>query len=149
MDISELLAFAAQHDASDLHLSAGLPPMLRVQGDIRALHLPPLSHAQVQAMMDTLMSDAQRQHYQAALEVDFAVELPGIARFRVNAFHQDRGAAAVLRTIPTTLRSLEALGAPAIFAELAQRPRGLVLVTGPTGSGKTTTLYSTLKRVAT
>ncbi len=121
--------------------------MLRVQGDIRALHLPPLSHAQVQAMMDTLMSDAQRQHYQAALEVDFAVELPGIARFRVNAFHQDRGAAAVLRTIPTTLRSLEALGAPAIFAELAQRPRGLVLVTGPTGSGKSTTLAAMVNHV--
>ncbi|MCE2969594.1 MAG: type IV pilus twitching motility protein PilT [Burkholderiales bacterium] len=140
MDISELLAFAVKNKASDLHLSAGLPPMIRVQGDVRRINLPPLEHKDVHAMIYDIMSDAQRKHYDEFLEVDFSFELPGLARFRVNAFNQDRGAGAVLRTIPSRVLSLDELGAPRAFAELSLKPRGLVLVTGPTGSGKSTTL---------
>ena len=136
MDITELLAFTAQNHASDLHLSAGLPPMIRVHGDVRRINLPPLSHKEVQAMIYEVMNDGLRKRYEEALVVDFSFELPGVARFRVNAFNQDRGGAAVMRTIPSKILSLEALGAPTIFADLSLRPRGLVLVTGPTGSGK-------------
>ncbi|MFN7570863.1 MAG: type IV pilus twitching motility protein PilT [Betaproteobacteria bacterium] len=140
MDISELLAFAVKNKASDLHLSAGLPPMIRVHGDVRRINLPPMEHKDVHAMIYDIMSDAQRKHYDEFLEVDFSFELPGLARFRVNAFNQDRGAGAVLRTIPSRVLSLDELGAPRAFAELSLKPRGLVLVTGPTGSGKSTTL---------
>ncbi len=147
MDISELLAFAARNQASDLHLSAGLPPMIRVHGDVRRINLPPMSHKEVHAMIYEVMNDGQRKRYEEYLEVDFSFELPGIARFRVNAFNQDRGAAAVLRTIPSKILSLDDLSAPRIFAELALKPRGLVLVTGPTGSGKSTTLAAMVNHV--
>ncbi|MFM7760901.1 MAG: type IV pilus twitching motility protein PilT, partial [Burkholderiaceae bacterium] len=139
MDITELLTFSVRNKASDLHLSAGLPPMIRVHGDVRRINLPPMSHKDVHAMVYEVMSDSLRKRYEEDLKIDFSFELPGVARFRVNAFNQDRGAAAVLRTIPSTILSLEQLNAPAIFAELALKPRGLVLVTGPTGSGKSTT----------
>jgi twitching motility protein PilT len=140
MDISELLAFSVKNKASDLHLSAGLPPMIRVHGDVRRINLPPLEHKDVHAMIYDIMNDGQRKQYEEILECDFSFAIPGLARFRVNAFNQERGAAAVLRTIPSKILSLEELNAPKIFAELALRPRGLVLVTGPTGSGKSTTL---------
>jgi twitching motility protein PilT len=140
MDISELLAFSVKNKASDLHLSAGLPPMIRVHGDVRRINLPPLEHKDVHAMIYDIMNDGQRKQYEEMLECDFSFAIPGLARFRVNAFNQERGAAAVLRTIPSKIQSLEELNAPKIFAELALRPRGLVLVTGPTGSGKSTTL---------
>jgi len=140
MDISELLAFSVKNKASDLHLSAGLPPMIRVHGDVRRINLPPLEHKDVHAMIYDIMNDGQRKQYEEMLECDFSFAIPGLARFRVNAFNQERGAAAVLRTIPSKILSLEELNAPKIFAELALRPRGLVLVTGPTGSGKSTTL---------
>jgi twitching motility protein PilT len=140
MDISELLAFSVKNKASDLHLSAGLPPLIRVHGDVRRINLPPLEHKDVHAMIYDIMGDAQRKYYDEFLEVDFSFDLPGLARFRVNAFNQDRGAAAVLRTIPSRVLSLDELGAPRIFGELSMKPRGLVLVTGPTGSGKSTTL---------
>jgi twitching motility protein PilT len=140
MDISELLAFSVKNKASDLHLSAGLPPMIRVHGDVRRINLPPLEHKDVHAMIYDIMNDAQRKQYEEVLECDFSFAIPGLARFRVNAFNQERGASAVLRTIPSKILSLEDLNAPKIFAELALRPRGLVLVTGPTGSGKSTTL---------
>ncbi len=140
MDISELLAFSVKNKASDLHLSAGLPPMIRVHGDVRRINLPPLEHKDVHAMIYDIMNDDQRKQYEEMLECDFSFAIPGLARFRVNAFNQERGAAAVLRTIPSKILSLEELNAPKIFAELALRPRGLVLVTGPTGSGKSTTL---------
>ncbi len=140
MDISELLAFSVKNKASDLHLSAGLPPMIRVHGDVRRINLPPLEHKDVHGMIYDIMNDGQRKQYEEVLECDFSFAIPGLARFRVNAFNQERGAAAVLRTIPSKILSLEDLNAPKIFGELALRPRGLVLVTGPTGSGKSTTL---------
>jgi len=140
MDISELLAFSVKNKASDLHLSSGLPPMIRVHGDVRRINLPPLEHKDVHGMIYDIMNDGQRKAYEEVLEVDFSFAIPGLARFRVNAFNQERGAAAVLRTIPSKILSLEDLNAPKIFAELSMKPRGLVLVTGPTGSGKSTTL---------
>lgn len=140
MDIAQLLAFAVKNQASDLHLSAGMPPLLRIHGDIRRVQGEALTHKDVHAMVYDIMSDAQRKHYEAQLEVDFSFELTGLARFRVNAFHQSRGAAAVFRTIPSKVLSLADLQAPVVFGELAMKPRGLVLMTGPTGSGKSTTL---------
>jgi twitching motility protein PilT len=140
MDISELLAFSVKNKASDLHLSAGLPPMIRVHGDVRRINLPPLEHKDVHGMIYDIMNDGQRKVYEEMLEIDFSFAIPGLARFRVNAYNQERGASAVLRTIPSKILSLEDLNAPKIFAEFALKPRGLVLVTGPTGSGKSTTL---------
>lgn len=140
MDITQLLAFSVKNKASDLHLSAGLPPMIRVHGDVRRINIDPLDHKTVHAMVYDIMSDAQRKAYEEFLEVDFSFEIEGLARFRVNAFNQNRGAAAVFRTIPSKILTLEQLNAPKIFGELALKPRGLVLVTGPTGSGKSTTL---------
>ncbi len=147
MDITELLAFTVKNKASDLHLSAGLPPMIRVNGDVRRINLPAMDHKEVHGMLYEVMSDGLRKVYEEHLEVDFSFEIPGLARFRVNAFNQDRGAAAVLRTIPSTILSLEELNAPKIFTELAMKPRGLVLVTGPTGSGKSTTLAAMVNHV--
>jgi twitching motility protein PilT len=140
MDISELLAFSVKNKASDLHLSAGLPPMIRVHGDVRRINLPPLEHKDVHGMIYDIMNDGQRKSYEEMLECDFSFDIPGLARFRVNAYNQERGAAAVLRTIPSKILSLAELNCPQIFSELALKPRGLVLVTGPTGSGKSTTL---------
>ena len=140
MDITQLLSFSVKNQASDLHLSAGLPPMIRVHGDVRRINVDPLDDAQVRALLHALMTEAQRDEFEAHLECDFALSVEGLSRFRVNAFHQSRGAAAVLRTIPTEIQSLERLQVPRILADLALRPRGLVLVTGPTGSGKSTTL---------
>ena len=140
MDISELLAFSVKNKASDLHLSAGLPPMIRVHGDVRRINLPPLEHKDVHGMIYDIMNDGQRKAYEEILECDFSFAIPGLARFRVNAYNQERGASAVLRTIPSKILSLEELNAPKIFADFALKPRGLVLVTGPTGSGKSTTL---------
>ena len=140
MDITQLLAFSVKNKASDLHLSAGLPPMIRVHGDVRRINVDALDHKAVHAMVYDIMSDTHRKHYEEFLEVDFSFEIDGLARFRVNAFNQARGAAAVFRTIPSKILTLEQLNAPKIFADLALKPRGLVLVTGPTGSGKSTTL---------
>jgi twitching motility protein PilT len=140
MDISQLLAFSVKNKASDLHLSAGLPPMIRVHGDVRRINVEPLEHKDVHDMVYDIMSDSQRKAYEELLECDFSFEIQGLARFRVNAFNHNRGAGAVFRTIPSKILTLEQLNAPKVFAELALRPRGLVLVTGPTGSGKSTTL---------
>jgi len=140
MDITELLTFVVKNKASDLHLSSGLPPMIRVHGDIRRINLPAMEHKDVHAMIYDIMNDGQRKAYEENLECDFSFAVPNLARFRVNAFVQNRGAAAVMRTIPSKILSLEDLKAPKIFEELADYPRGLVLVTGPTGSGKSTTL---------
>ena len=147
MDISELLAFSVSNKASDLHLSSGLPPMIRVHGDVRRLNVAPLEHKEVHGMIYDIMNDSQRKAYEEALECDFSFEIPGLARFRVNAYNQERGASAVLRTIPSKVLTLEDLHAPRIFGELAMRPRGLVLVTGPTGSGKSTTLAAMVNHV--
>ncbi len=140
MDITELLAFGVKNKASDLHLSSGLPPMIRVHGDMRRINLPAMAHKDVHAMIYDIMNDEQRKIYEENKEVDFSFEVPNLARFRVNAFIQQRGAAAVMRTIPSKVFSLEDLKAPAIFTDISSFPRGLVLVTGPTGSGKSTTL---------
>ncbi len=138
MDITELLAFAVKNKASDLHLSAGLPPMIRVHGDVRRINLPPMEHEDVHAMVYDIMNDAQRKTYEEVLECDFSFAVPNLARFRVNSFVQSRGAAAAFRTIPSKVLSLEDLAAPKVFGEMVNRPRGLILVTGPTGSGKST-----------
>ncbi|MEE9158008.1 MAG: type IV pilus twitching motility protein PilT [Gammaproteobacteria bacterium] len=140
MDIGELLAFGVKNNASDLHLSAGLPPLIRVDGDMRRLNAPVLDHKEVHDMMYDIMNDKQRKDYEEFLEVDFSFEIPGLARFRVNAFNQNRGCGAVFRTIPSQILSLEDLNCPASFKDISDYPRGLVLVTGPTGSGKSTTL---------
>jgi len=140
MDISELLAFVVKNKASDLHLSSGLPPMIRVHGDVRRINLPAMEHKDVHAMVYDIMNDGQRKFYEENLECDFSFAIPNLARFRVNAFVQQRGAGAVFRTIPSKVLSLEDLKAPKIFQEISDNPRGLVLVTGPTGSGKSTTL---------
>ncbi len=140
MDIAELLAFSVNLKASDLHLSAGLPPMIRVNGDMRRFDLPAMDHRTVQGLVYAIMNDKQRKDYEEFLETDFSFEIPGLARFRVNAFNQKRGAAAVLRTIPSNVLSLEEINAPKIFREIVEVSRGLILVTGPTGSGKSTTL---------
>jgi twitching motility protein PilT len=147
MDIAELLAFSVKNNASDLHISAGLPPMLRVHGDIRRINLPAMEHKDVHGLVYDIMSDTQRKMFEENLETDFSFEIPNLARFRVNAFNQDRGAAAVFRTIPSRVLSLEDLGCPKIFADLSMKPRGLVLVTGPTGSGKSTTLAAMVNHV--
>jgi twitching motility protein PilT len=140
MDITELLSFSVKNKASDLHLSAGLPPMIRVDGDIRRINVPALEHKEVHALIYDIMNDKQRRDYEEFFETDFSFELPTIARFRVNVFNQDRGAAAVMRTIPSKVLTLEELGCPVFFQEITKKPRGLILVTGPTGSGKSTTL---------
>jgi twitching motility protein PilT len=147
VDIAELLAFSVKNKASDLHLSAGLPPMVRIDGDIRRINIPALDHKAVHSLIYDIMSDKQRRDYEEYLEVDFSFEIPGLARFRVNAFNQNRGAAAVFRTIPSEILSLEDLGAPKIFKELIDVPQGLILVTGPTGSGKSTTLAAMLDHI--
>jgi twitching motility protein PilT len=144
MDITELLAFSAKQGASDLHLSAGLPPMIRVDGDVRRINLPALDHKQVHALIYDIMNDKQRKDFEEFLETDFSFEVPGVARFRVNAFNQNRGAGAVFRTIPSKVLSMEDLGMGEIFKKISDVPRGLVLVTGPTGSGKSTTLAAML-----
>ncbi|HDQ4082689.1 TPA: type IV pilus twitching motility protein PilT [Pseudomonas aeruginosa] len=144
MDITELLAFSAKQGASDLHLSAGLPPMIRVDGDVRRINLAPLEHKQVHALIYDIMNDKQRKDFEEFLETDFSFEVPGVARFRVNAFNQNRGAGAVFRTIPSKVLTMEELGMGEVFKRVSDVPRGLVLVTGPTGSGKSTTLAAML-----
>jgi len=140
MDITELLAFSAKQGASDLHLSAGLPPMIRVDGDVRRINLPPMAHKEVHGLIYDIMNDKQRKDYEEFFETDFSFEVPGVARFRVNAFNQNRGAGAVFRTIPSKVLTMEDLGMGQVFKDVSSVPRGLVLVTGPTGSGKSTTL---------
>ncbi|EOG0385686.1 type IV pilus twitching motility protein PilT [Neisseria gonorrhoeae] len=147
MQITDLLAFGAKNKASDLHLSSGISPMIRVHGDMRRINLPEMSAEEVGNMVTSVMNDHQRKIYQQNLEVDFSFELPNVARFRVNAFNTGRGRAAVFRTIPSTVLSLEELKAPSIFQKIAESPRGMVLVTGPTGSGKSTTLAAMINYI--
>lgn len=140
MDITELLAFSVKNGASDLHLSAGLPPMIRVDGEVKRINLPAMEHKEVHGLIYDIMNDKQRRDYEELLETDFSFEVPGVARFRVNAFNQNRGAGAVFRTIPSKVLTMEQLGLGQVFKEICEFPRGIVLVTGPTGSGKSTTL---------
>lgn len=147
MDITELLAFSAKQKASDLHLSAGLPPLIRVDGDIRRINLPAMNHKEVHALIYDIMNDKQRKDFEEFLETDFSFEVPGVARFRVNAFNHNRGAGAVFRTIPSKVLTMDDLGMGQVFKDISDNPRGLVLVTGPTGSGKSTTLAAMLDHV--
>ncbi len=147
MDIAELLAFAHKKNASDLHLSSGLPPLIRVDGDVKRINVDPLDERTVHNMIYDIMNDKQQKDFEEFLETDFSFELPNIARFRVNAFNQQRGPSAAFRTIPTKVLTLEQLNAPQIFKEIAIQPRGLVLVTGPTGSGKSTTLAAMVNHI--
>src|ERR1700689_1264029 len=140
VDIAQLLAFAVKNNASDLHLSAGVPPMIRVDGDMKRINMPALVHKEGHSMVYDIMNDKQRKAFEEFFETDFSFEIPKLARFRVNAFNQNRGAGAVFRNIPSAILSLDDLQAPKIFRDLCMLPRGLVLVTGPTGSGKSTTL---------
>jgi twitching motility protein PilT len=147
MDLTELLAFVVKNKASDLHLSSGLPPMIRVHGDVRRINVPAMEHKDVHAMIYDIMNDGQRKFYEENLECDFSFAVPNLARFRVNAFVQQRGAAAVMRTIPSKILSLEDLKCPKIFKDISEYPRGIVLVTGPTGSGKSTTLAAMINHI--
>ena len=147
MDITQLLTFSVKQGASDLHLSAGVEPMIRVDGDVKRINLPPLDHKAVHDMVYDIMNDKQRKDYDEFFETDFSFEIPGLARFRVNAYNQSRGSAAVFRTIPSKILSLEDLKCPPIFKEIADTPRGIVLVTGPTGSGKSTTLAAIVNHI--
>ncbi|SEL67304.1 pilus retraction ATPase PilT [Colwellia chukchiensis] len=147
MDITELLAFSVENNASDLHLSTGTPPSIRVDGDVRKLNIPAFDEKDVNALVYDIMNDRQRKEYEENLEVDFSFEVPNLARFRVNAFNQNRGPAAVFRTIPSKILSLDDLGCPDIFRDISELPRGLVLVTGPTGSGKSTTLAAMVDHI--
>ena len=140
MDISEILAFANEKGASDLHISSGEPPIVRINGDIQKVDMPSLPKDEVHSMLYDILNDQQRKIFEEKKELDFALDVKGIARYRVNAFYQSRGEAIVFRTIPTKIMSLEELGLPMILAELTKKTKGLVLVTGPTGSGKSTTL---------
>ena len=147
MDIAELLAYSVKNKASDLHLSAGLPPMIRVDGDVKRLNVPALDNKQLTELIYSTMSDHQRRDFEANLEVDFSYSVQGLARFRVNCFHQDRGVGAAFRTIPADVWTLEDIGAPPSFKEIINIPRGLILVTGPTGSGKSTTLAAMINHL--
>jgi len=140
VNIQELLNFSVQQGSSDLHVTAGMPPLIRVDGDIRRINVDPMDHKEVHALIYEIMNDKQRKDYEADLESDFSFEIPGLARFRVNAFVQNRGAAAVFRTIPSTVLTMEQLGMGKVFEDISNNPRGLIAVTGPTGSGKSTTL---------
>jgi twitching motility protein PilT len=147
MDITELLAFTAKQNASDLHLSAGLPPMIRVDGDMRRVDVPAMDNIMVRKLIYDIMDDNQRRGYEEHLDVDFSFEVPGVARFRVNAFNQARGAGAVFRTIPSEVLTMQDLGMGQVFEQLSMLPRGLVLVTGPTASGKSTTLAAMVDHI--
>jgi twitching motility protein PilT len=149
MDIAELLAFAVKNKASDLHLSSGLPPMIRVDGDLRRLNLPALENQQLTELLYSTLNDHQRRDFEANLELDFSYAVPGLARFRVNCFHHDRGVGGAFRTIPVSVWTLEDIGAPPSFKEIINVPRGLILVTGPTGTGKSTTLAAMVDHLNT
>ncbi|MCP5173925.1 MAG: type IV pilus twitching motility protein PilT [Moraxellaceae bacterium] len=149
MDITELLAFSAKNGASDLHLSAGLPPMIRVDGEVRRINLPAMEHKDVHRLVYDIMNDKQRRDYEEFWETDFSFEIPGVSRFRVNAFNQNRGAGAVFRTIPSKVLSMDDLGMGKVFKDISEYPRGIVLVTGPTGSGKSTTLAAMIDYINT
>jgi twitching motility protein PilT len=147
VDIEQLLRFSVKNGASDLHLSSGVPPMIRIDGDVKRVNMPSLTHKEVHSMIYDIMNDKQRKDYEEFFETDFSFEIPELARFRVNAFNQHRGAGAVFRTIPSTIMTLDDLNAPKIFKDISMYPRGLVLVTGPTGSGKSTTLAAMIDHV--
>ena len=147
MDIHALLAFAVKKGASDLHLSSGLPPMVRVDGDMKRINAPPMEADALRDLLYGILGDRERKAFETCLETDFSMEIPGLSRFRVNVFNHNRGPGAVFRAIPTKILSLEQLGCPPVFKAVCDYPNGLVLVTGPTGSGKSTTLAAMVDHV--
>ena len=147
MEITDLLVFTRKNDASDLHLSAGNPPILRVHGEMVVHQMPPISADDVKQMLYSIMTQQQRSDYERDLELDFAISFGEDMRFRVNAFNTLNGPAAVLRHIPSKIRSLDELGAPEVMKKLCELQKGLVLVTGPTGSGKSTTLAAMVDQI--
>lgn len=147
MKLDELLKFSVQQGASDLHLSAGLPPMIRVDGDVRRINVPALNKDQVHDLISSSMNESQERNFEESWEADFSMALQDVARFRVNVFNQNRGMGAVFRTIPDKILTLADLGCPEIFKEIINVPRGLVVVTGPTGSGKSTTLAAMINHL--
>jgi twitching motility protein PilT len=140
VDISELLRFALESGGSDLHMSAGEPPVIRIHGEMTKVDMPPLDKEDVHNMIYDILSDFQRKVFEEHLELDFSFGLGELARFRVNVFKQQRGESAVFRTIPSRIPGFEELNLPRVFKDIARLEKGLVLVTGPTGSGKSTTL---------
>jgi len=138
--IAALLTSTREAGASDLHISSGMPPIIRQRGEIVRANLPPLSAEEALTILYEIMTPEQRAWFEREHEVDFGFEIPDVARFRANVFMQRRGPGAVFRVIPTKIRTLEELGCPPVLREMAMKERGLVLVTGPTGSGKSTTL---------
>ena len=149
MDISEFLIFAVNNKASDLHLSAGEPPHVRIHGEMRKFETPVLGREEIHDMIYDILSDQQRKIYEEQLEIDFSFSLGEYGRFRVNVFKQNRGDAAVFRTIPGTIPTFESLGLPKVLIDLCRLEKGLVLVTGPTGSGKSTTLAAMVDLINT
>lgn len=145
MDIKELLLFAKEESASDLHLSAGEPPTLRVDGEIRKVDAPPLKKEEVRTVLCYILNERQRKVFRKKHELDFSSSFEGVGRFRVNVFVQSRGEAVTFRSIPDKIPSLDSLGLPPIMKELTQHPKGLILVTGPSGCGKSTTLAAMIE----
>ncbi|MGP5503231.1 type IV pilus twitching motility protein PilT [Psychrobacter celer] len=140
LSIEDLLRFTVKHKASDLHISAGMPAMIRVDGEMTRINMPAMTHQTVHQLIYDIMNDKQRADFEEFFETDFSFEIPNLARFRVNAFNQNRGAGAVFRTIPSKVLTMEDLGMGDVFKRVSDFKRGVVLVTGPTGSGKSTTL---------
>ena len=147
MDLTQLLAFTMQNDASDLHLSAGSPPIIRVSGLLKRVKADPLSSDDIRTMLYSVMTEDQRSVYENDMEIDFAIALGEKARFRVNGFTSRLGASAVFRTIPTEVPTMEQLGLPPVMRRFAELEKGIILVTGPTGSGKSTTLASMVNHI--
>ncbi|MDY0028825.1 MAG: type IV pilus twitching motility protein PilT [Pseudobdellovibrionaceae bacterium] len=147
MDITQLLAFVMQNNASDLHLSANNPPIVRVYGTLKRLKAEPLTNEDIRGMLYSIMTDDQRAEYEKNLELDFAISFGEKARFRVNSFTNRNGSAAVFRTIPSVVPTMEELDLPPIMRRFAELEKGIILVTGPTGSGKSTTLASMINHI--
>jgi twitching motility protein PilT len=145
--LPELLKTLKEMDGSDLHLSANVPPQIRVHGRLRRLPLPDLSPADIRQLAYCLLTDDQKTRFEQSMELDCSFGIRGLARFRCNLFKQRGAVGAVYRLIPEHIRTLDELGLPQVLASLAERPRGLVLVTGPTGSGKSTTLAAMLDKI--
>jgi twitching motility protein PilT len=145
--LPELLKCLVDHHGSDLHITTNTPPQIRVHGHLRPLDLPVLGPAETKALAYSVLTDAQKKRFEESLELDFSFGIRGIARFRVNVFNQRGAVAAVYRIIPEVIKSFSELGLPPVIATLAERPRGLVLITGPTGSGKSTTLAAMIDKI--
>ncbi|OFW03989.1 MAG: type IV pili twitching motility protein PilT [Acidobacteria bacterium RIFCSPLOWO2_02_FULL_67_36] len=145
--LPELLNTLVAANGSDLHLTTNTPPQIRVHGKLQVLDLPPLGAADTKALAYSVLTDAQKKRFEESLELDFSFGIRGLARFRCNVFNQRGAVAAVYRVIPEQIKPFSELGLPAVIATLADRPRGLVLVTGPTGSGKSTTLAAMIDKI--